>query len=146
MVDSKRHLLWLEILWTKFIAMDPRKASVFRTITLSLKFIRFSSLAGAGKSVLSYVFFPKFLLQNLTICCCPVLQLSRISAGCAQLDWLQLLSFIVISGMTRRRDCAHCFHLCWSSFAASPMHITKFFSLSMKHMIVANNKPATMNY
>ncbi len=66
--------------------MGPWKALVFRILILSLRLNMFYSLAGAGKSVLTYVTLSIFPLRKLTMCRHAVLQLSRISAGCAQLD------------------------------------------------------------
>ena len=55
----------MEIIRSKFSIMDPRKTSVSRTPTLSIRLILLASVAGAGKSVLWCADLQVFLLLEL---------------------------------------------------------------------------------
>jgi hypothetical protein len=67
MVDSRRHLQELEIFWPKLSLVDLWKALVLHILIISLRLMILYYLAGAGKSVLSYVPLHEFPSEKVTM-------------------------------------------------------------------------------
>jgi hypothetical protein len=67
MVDSRRRLQELEIFRPKLSLVDSRKALVFYTLIPPQRLMILYDLAGAGKSVLSYVPLHEFPSEKVTM-------------------------------------------------------------------------------
>lgn len=102
-------------------------------------------IAGAGKSVLSYVDLSILSAWKITFCRLPAPQSSRISATCAHQDWLSLRSFIATSGRTKKDTVVVYSHLSWSSFVINPTAFQRSFPNSIWRAVMAPSMPVTVN-
>jgi len=121
------------------------KRTSFVLFIRSLELIIFTSVAGAGKSVLWYVNLSVLSFRNSIGCHHLVPQLSRTSKAYVRQDRHHSHSSIVTSGRTKRRTGAGCFRLSWSSSVVNRMPTMMPSSNSMKHTIRAHDMPAIVN-
>ena len=82
---------------------------------VSLELIIITSIAGAGKSVLSYAGLSILSAWRVMFCRHPVPQSSRISAACAHRVWPCLRFFIATSGIIKKGTVVDYSYLSWYS-------------------------------
>src|SRR6266851_5872557 len=98
-------------------------------------------IAGSGKSILSYVNFPKVIFLVLNPRQAP--RSSRTLTACARPVWPHWVSIFLTFAIQTRSNAAGCSRLCFASFLISPTPTITSSPIFIQHTVMADKAPMT---